>query len=168
LLLAENCKIVEGWAIQTMGGAATGDWVSMKGYERAMIVVHITNGNASSGALTVQAATDTSGTNGAAMTMTNVWAKTDYVLGTTTATTLTKQTAAATFTTDATITTDQWWIVDIDAAELGLNATSGLPNDAISPRLALSNAANYSSCMIYLYNPRYAQATMDAVEPIGD
>ena len=163
MLLPENCKIVEGWAIQTMGSAATGDYVSLEGYARAMIVVQIRNGHASSGALTVFAATDTTGTNGAAMTLTNVWALTDYVLGTSTSTAMTKLPAAASFATDATSSTDQWWVIDIDASELGRNATSGLPNVAISPRLAASNSANYSGCMIYLYNPRYAGSDIEVL-----
>lgn len=166
MFLPDNSKIVQAFPVQTMGSAATGDWVSLKGYERCMILVHITNGHASSGALTVDKATDVAGSNeSAGITLNNVYAKTDYVQGTTTATALTKQTAAASFVTDATITTDQWWVVDIAASDL---PDSSYDYDCIQVNLALSNAGNLASGMYILYNPRYTEAAGGVVEPILD
>jgi hypothetical protein len=148
-----------------MGGALTGDYVSLKGYNRCMILVHIAQGNASGGAITVDKATDVAGTGiSAGITMKNIRKLEDYVMGTTASTALVAVAAAATLATSATGSGESLYVIDVAAEDL--NGASAF--DCLKVNLALSNAGNLASAMYVLYEPRYAGVGAQQIEAVTD
>jgi len=132
-----------------MAGAASGDWVSLKGYDGILIIVHIAQGNAATTALTVDKATDVAGTGQSAGITMNHWWKCEDAPQISDA--FTKGTAAASITTSATGTGSSICAIDIKADELGAY-------DCVQLEAGASNAANILSAIYILYNSRYHQA----------
>lgn len=163
MLLTENSRYVPAWDSQAMNNAASGDWISLKGYQRVLIMVALKRGNDTTAcSITLDKATDTSGSGAVAgITINNWWALTDYVINTSTSTLPTKGAAGTSIACSATASKTSYYYIDIDPAELG-------NYDCIRVKLEASNAANTSWAAYLLYNPRYAQAQGGAVEPIAD
>lgn len=144
--LFENIKVCEAIKPQTGANARSGDWVSLKGYDGCMIVVHIAQGAVNTTAITVDKATAVAGTgNSDGITMNNFWYCADTP---TTADTFTKGTAAASITSSNTGSGSSIYVIDIKAEELGAY-------DCIQLELGASNAANLVSAMYILYKGRY-------------
>ncbi len=158
MMLPQNAKICEAIKPQTGAAARSGDWVSLKGYNKCMIIVHIAQGNAATTAITVDKATDVAGTGeSTGITMNNWWYCKDTP---TTSDTYTKGTAAASITSSATGTGSSIYVIDIAAEELGAY-------DCVQVELGQSHASNLVSAMYVLYEPRYADSTMP-VSAIAD
>ena len=150
LRLPENAKIVPAINPQTAAGAKSGDWVSLKNYERCAIIVMITQGASDTTAITVDKATAVDGTgNSDGITINHWWELEDYA-GLTED--LTKGTAAASITSSATGSAASLYVIDIAAEELGAY-------DCIQVELGASSGSNVVSALYLLYNGRWQQAT---------
>ena len=172
----QAAKVVPGLAPQTMAGAADGDWVSLKGYDRCGIYVYITQGAANTTAITVDAATSVAGANlNAGITLNNWWYITDTAIGTdagTNSDTWVKGTAAAGITSSATGTGASLYYIQIDADDL-LSGTSAMVAataryDCIQVKLGASNVSNIAAVIYSLGPPRYAQAVSPTPSAIID
>ncbi|MFA6165394.1 MAG: hypothetical protein WC700_02175 [Gemmatimonadaceae bacterium] len=148
--LSENMKIVELLAPAADAGGRTSDYISLKNYIKAFIVVHITQGNAATIALTPKQATAVAGT--AVKVLANavrIWSDLD----TAASDTLVARTAAVDYTTDAGVK-NKIVVFEIDPETL--DVAGGF--DCITVLTGASNVANITQAMAYLV-PRYAQAT---------
>lgn len=172
-MLFENVHIVPGFQSQT-GAAIEGDWVCMKGYNRAMILIHEMRG--ADGTATVyaidKAKTAAAGSSSDSITITHFWSVADVAsntgdVGAAAAATVgvtdvwTKGTAAAAITGSTTQSKGQWYAVELSAEELGDDY------DWFQMTITSSNAAHYVSCWYILYEPRYARAGASQVTAIA-
>ena len=147
LTLPQEAKLVEAMAPAADAAGRTADWVSLKNYGRAFIVVHITQANAATVALTVLQASAVAGTGSKAITWTvPIWANED----TATTDTLTRQTDALAFTTSAAVK-NKIVVFQIDPRYLDVN--NGF--DCISFTTGASNVANITQAMYVLAEPRF-------------
>lgn len=148
--LVEMAKIVEGLAPAADAAGRTGDYVSLKNAARLFIVVHITQGNAATVALTPYQASDVSATGEKVINAVPVWSNLD----TATSDALVRRTDAANYTTDVAVK-NKIVVFQIDAA--ALDTTNGF--DCVTVKTGASNAANITQCMYYLVGERYQQVT---------
>lgn len=150
--LPENAKIVEALApAADAAGRDASKAVSLKNYGKAWIVVHLTQGNAATVALTPMQATAVAKTGGKVLTNnTRIWANAD----TSTSDTLVRQTDAKNFTTDAG-TKNKVVIFEINPDDL--DVANGF--DCVYVSTGASNAANITQAMYVLSDPRYAMST---------
>lgn len=149
----QNTKLVEAIPpANYSGSAANGNYVSLKAYEHCTIVIQTGAWAAGTAAVTINKATDVSATNAEAMSFAYMYTND----GAATTDTLVKTTVTAnTFNLD---TANAMYVIEIDPADLGLNGTSGLPNDCISLRVASPGANNdYYNALYILSGCRYAQ-----------
>ena len=146
--LPENAKIVEAITPQA-GGAITGDYVSLKNYHSAYVIVHINQAAANTVAITIEKATAVAPTGSVAITtVVPIWANEDCA----TSDTLVAQTAAVAFTTSA-AQTHKTIVFKVDPASLGETY------DCITVKTGASAAGNITSALYVLVPARYAQAT---------
>ena len=153
MFLPDNCRIVQVVTV-TRGTAAAGDWICVKGYERAMCIINIVTG-ADDTELTfsVDKATTVSGSNeSAGITLNNFWYIYNMVSAGPTSDTMTKGTAAASIATVTDQSTSHLIVIDIGAAEL---PTSSYDFDCLQLTIAGGNAAHTYAAVWVLYNPRY-------------
>lgn len=151
--LPEKYKIVEAIAPAADAAGRTGDYVSLKNVNLAYVVVHITQGNAATIALTIEQATAVAGTGSKAITVSvPIWSNLD----TATSDTLVRRTDAVSYTTDAAVK-NKIVIFQIDPATL--DVANGF--DCIVVKTGASNAANITQAM-YVLDERYQQATPPA------
>lgn len=151
--LAENAKVVEGMAPAADAAGRTGDYVSLKNAARLFIVVHITQGNAATVALTPYQATAVAGTGEKVIAAVPIWANLDTSL----TDTLVRATNAANYTTDAAVK-NKIVMFQIDAAALDVNGGF----DCVTVKTGASNAANITQCMYVLVGERFQQVTPPA------
>lgn len=145
--LAEMIRVVPAIAPQTGASARSGDWISLKGYDGVLIAVHIAMGNAATTAITVDKATDVSGTgNSDGITVNRVWKHTGAIGA---AISYAAVAAASSFTSSSTGSGQDLYLLDIKAEELG-------DYDCVQLELGASNAANLVSAEYLLYGPRYS------------
>lgn len=170
--MIQNCKLVPALAPQTMGGAADGDWVSMKGYDRLGILVYVTQGNASSSALTVDIADDVAGTTvTAGITMNDWWYITDTAIGTdagTNSDTWAKGAAGVTIATSATGTGASAYYIEIDADDVSTGSAFAAKTPCAQLKVGISNVGNILSAFYILHPSRYAQAASPTPSAIID
>ena len=146
--LAESIRIVPAIAPQTGASARSGDWVSLKGYDGVLIAVHIAMGNAATTAITVDKATNVSGSgNSDGITVNRVWKHTGAIGA---AISYAAVTGAASFTSSSTGSGQDLYLLDIRAEELGEGY------DCVQLELGASNAANLVAAEYLLYGPRYS------------
>lgn len=116
--LIDTAKIVFGspliGALATTGGDC--DYVSLKGYERATIVIAVDNATTvTGGAITLKQATSVAGTSEKALAFASYFANID----TGASDTLTETTATSnTFTTDTTDNKNLLYVIEVNAADL--------------------------------------------------
>lgn len=118
---AEQVNIVSAIAPVDLSAAAnTGDWISMKNYERATLVVFKGAGTAGDDpTVTLQQATDVSGTGAKNLAaIDRVHVKQDTALTSVGTFTLVTQTAAETYTDDTSAEDQAIWAIDIQAEDL--------------------------------------------------
>lgn len=120
----------------------TGAYIDLGAYHKVFAVFYIEQGNAATVACSLSKADDTSGTGAAAVTETgDIYTNLDAAA----AATFTRQTAAASYTTDAGLK-KKFVVLEMDPAKIAkryLAAVTGA-----------SNAANITSCALYGV-PRY-------------
>lgn len=149
--LPQQVKIIEAIAPAADAAGRTSDIISLKNYGKAYILVHLTQGNAATVALTPMQAQDVAGTNGKVLAnAVPIWSNLDTSL----TDTLVRRADAVNYTTDAAVKNKQV-LFEIDPALL--DVAGGF--DCIYFTTGASNAANITQGQFLLVEPRYAQAT---------
>jgi hypothetical protein len=162
----EGVKIVPGLSHGLGDAANSADRVSLENYGRVAILVTIYQANADNDTLTFHKATAASGgTEDILNAIANWWALEDVTPGTT-ADTWTKQTAVA---SGATITTSavggnttSYYLIDIGADELPEGGYDYKFVELVTG--AGSVAGNFTNVIYFLYQPRYAQASLPSAQ----
>lgn len=156
-LLVERANIISGFVpIDLQAGANDGDWVSLKNYERLAIVFFKAAGTAGDDpTLTVQQASDVSGTGAKALNFTRIDVKQGadlFAIGTFTTVT---QTAANTYTEATSAEAQAIWVVDIKAEDLDVD--NGF--DCVRATVADVGSNAQLGCLLYIaYGARYSGA----------
>jgi hypothetical protein len=146
--LPEHCKIVEALEPATDAAGRTGDYVSLKNAIRAWLVLHITQGNAATIAISLSEATAVLPTAAQVCPgLVDIWSNLDCAA----TDTLVKRTAAANYTTDAGVK-HKIVIFEIKPATL----SSGF--DCVAAVTGASNAANITEAQ-WVIQEAYPQAT---------
>lgn len=154
LTLVEKAKIVEALAPAADAAGRTGDYVSLKNAGICNVVVHITQGNAATIALTIEQATVVAGTDSKVITnVVPIWADLD----TAASDALVRATDAVNYTTDAGLKNK---IVIFQINPRSLDVANGF--DCITVKTGASNVANITQAMYIMTDLRYAQATPPA------
>lgn len=149
--LVEGAKLVEALAPAADAAGRTGDYVSLKDYETLFIVVHITQGNAATVALTPFQATTVAGAGEKVLAnAVNIWANLD----TAASDALARAAAAANYTTDAALKNK---IVVFEIPGAALDVSGGF--DCVTVKSGASNVANITQAIYVLSGPRYSQVT---------
>ena len=148
--LVQNTKLVEALAPAADAAGRAGDYVTLKNTHKAFIVVHITQGNAATVALTPYQAQNVAALNEKVIPAVPIWANQD----TGASDALVAQTAAANFTTSAAVK-NKMVVFEIDPAVLDVN--NGF--DCLTVKTGASNAANITYALFILAGQRYPQAT---------
>lgn len=149
--LVENAQVVEGLAPAADAAGRTGDYVSLKNAARAFIVVHITQGNAATVALTPFQASAVAATGEKAIPAVPIWSNLD----TATSDALVRRTDAVSYTTDAAVK-NKIVVFQIDAS--ALDVTNGF--DCVCVKTGASNAANITQAMYVLTGGRFQQVSV--------
>jgi hypothetical protein len=157
--LPENCKIVDGYAANVGAGAAvTGDYVSLKGYLRAYVVIKYRQADGNAITWNVTRATDVTPTGAVVMTeLMRIWSNLD----TATSDLLVERTAAVNYASGAGAT-NKIIIFEVDPASL--TATFDCIAGASTTVIA---AAQYVDITYYLV-PKYAGRVLTAPSAIID
>lgn len=143
-------------------GGRTSVYLSLKNAVKAWIVCYIGQAAANTILLSPLQATVVAGTNTKAIAAARIWTKLDQAF-----TDFTKETEAATYTTDA-ATKEKFVIFELDLAkvlDLAGTTTSGVAFDCIAISTGASAAANITSAMLAI-QPKHAGAT--TTSPITD
>ncbi|MEN6526375.1 MAG: hypothetical protein ABFD65_07805 [Candidatus Polarisedimenticolia bacterium] len=148
--LMQDARIVQVLDPAADAAGRTGRAVSLGNYQRAYLVAHVTQGNAATVALTPQQCTAVDGTAAKAIPAVPVYTNLDAAGGDS----FTRQTDAASFTTDAALK-DKIVVFQVDPA--ALDVAGGF--DCIRLNTGASNAANITEATVILCEPRYAGAT---------
>ena len=165
-LLPDNCKITQATPV-TRGVAAAGDWVCLKGYQKAMCIINIVTGaDDTELVFTVDKATSVAGANeSTGITLNNFWYVYNMVSAAPLSDAMTKGTAAASITTATDQSTSHMIVIDIDASELP-NSTADY--DCLQLTVTGGNAAHTYAAIWVLYNPRHAQSQATMLTAIAD
>jgi hypothetical protein len=148
--LPEKYKVVAALNPATDAAGRTGAYVSLKNVNMAFIVVHITQGNAATIAISINQASAVAGTGAKAITtVVPIWSNLDVSVNDT----LVRRTDAVSYTTDAGVK-NKVVIFQVDPA--GLDVANGF--DCIAVVTGASNVANITQA-VYLLDERYKQAT---------
>jgi hypothetical protein len=148
--LPEHCKIVNALAPAADAGGRTSAVVTLKDTVMAWIVLHITQGNAATIAITVEQATAIVNTGHKAITnVVPIWSDLDCAASDA----FVRRTAAVSYTTDAGVKIKQI-VFQIDPASL--DVANGF--DCLSVITGASNAANITEAQFYL-QAAYPSAT---------
>lgn len=118
-LLSEQVKIVEG-LLSVVPSSSTPDYVSLKYYERIMILVQVKNATTVTGsAITLKQATAVAGTSEKALSFSKAWRNID----TGAADVLSEFTVSSdTFTTDSTNSKNLMYVMEVKAEDLDVNS----------------------------------------------
>jgi hypothetical protein len=162
LYFPEQVKIVPGLSHGLGNASNSADRVSLENYQRVAILVTIYQANADNDTLTFHKATAaTAGTEDTVNAIPNWWALEDVTPGTT-ADTWVKQTAVASgalITTSAVGgNTTSYYLIDIGADELPEGGYDYKFVELVTG--GASVAGNFTNVIYFLYNPRYAGATL--------
>lgn len=164
--LAEQMQVVSGFLPVDMSSAAnTGDYVSLKGYERCTILFFKNAGTAGDDpTLTVQQATAVAGTGAKDLAVIDtVYVKQDTVLTSEGTFTKTTQTAATSYT-DATSAEDAAiWMIDIKAEDLDVDNGFDCINASVAD---VGTNAQIGALLYLLWPAKTAKATL--VSAIAD
>lgn len=133
------------------------DYVSMKGYKRAQIIITIADGTTVTGStITLKQATDVAGTSEKALAFTRMLANTDYAANhTMTETAVTSNT----FTTQTVNSKDSVYIIDIDASDL--DVAGGFDCFRVDGTGHAATASRGCSVVYNLYGKRFSNSTAD-------
>lgn len=148
--IPERGRVVSLLAPAADAAGRTGAYVSLKDAARAIIVVHLKQGNAATVALTLSQATAVAGTGAKTGPSVPVWAALDVA----TSDVLARQTSGSSFTTDGALK-DKVVVFQVDAAALDVNGGF----DCLTVATGASNAANITSAVAILVGGRYQAAS---------
>ena len=153
--IPQDFKVLELLQPATDAAGRTSPYFSMKGVRRATIIVHITQGNAATIALSLLQATAVAGTGSKAVAnAVPVWSNLDTAAGED----LVRRTDAVSYTTDAAVK-NKIAVFEIDGEDL--DVAGGYDSLAIST--GASNVANLTQAVAILH-AKYPQATPPAVK----
>lgn len=162
--ILEQMNVAAGSVPVDMAAAAmNGDWVSLKGYDRLLVVLFKAAGTAGDDpTLTIEQAKDVAGTDGKALSFTEIWKKQGALASIASWTTVT-QSAANTYTDAASAETQAIWAVEIKAADL--DVSGGF--DCLRATVADVGTGAQLGCLLYLmFDPRYA--VTQPINPLVD
>lgn len=151
----EKMQICAGFnPVDLQTGANNGDWVSLKNYNHLAVVLYKAAGTAGDDpTLTLQQATDVSGTGAKALNFTRIDTKQGaslFAIGTFTKVT---QAAGNTYTDDTSAEVQAIWVVEIDAQDL--DRDNGF--DCVRATVADVGGNAQLGCLFYLlFEARYA------------
>jgi len=158
--------LVEGWVIVDLQTAAnTGDYVSLRDWERVLITFFSAVGTAADDpTLTIQQAQDNAGTGVKALTFDTIYRKQAATslaaVGTWTKTT---QTAANTYTNATAAEQDLIWVVEFQASDLDVD--NGF--DHVRATVAdIGGNAQLGYLLYILANPKHAHAPENVLSPL--
>jgi hypothetical protein len=144
-------KLVEAMPNATDAAGRTGDWVSLKNYALCYVIVDVTQGVATTIAISINQATAVAGTASKVITNTvPIWSNLDTVASDT----FVARTAAVNYTTDAGVK-NKIVVFQIDPSSLDL--ANGF--DCIAVVTGASSASNLTHATYMLVGPRYGGAT---------
>ena len=150
-MLHEQAKIVYGLGPQTPS-TSTSDFVSMKGYERASVIITALNGSTVTGsAITLNQAQDVANTAGKALAFSTQYANTDCAA---TDTLVETAVTSNTFTTSTTNSKQLMHVIDIKGSDL--DVANGFDCFAVKLATAVNSTI---SVVIVLYPARFGKAT---------
>lgn len=150
--LIENFQVVEAIAPTTGGSAMTGDYINMAKAGHVTVLVHVTQANAATSAITIEQATAVAGTSSKALaTAVPIFLVADAA----TTDVWVAQTAAVSYTTSATLK-HKLVAFEIDAEDLDVN--NGF--DCICVKVGASNAANIVAAQYICGKLRYGNTTL--------
>lgn len=145
--------------IDLAGQANNGDWVSMKNYRKALVVLFCDAGTAGEDPVfKLQQATDVAGTSAKDLLFTTIYEKVG-TLSSVTAWTRVTQTAATSYTNAASGEAQNLIVVEVDAAELDVDG--GFDCIQLSVADTGVTAGKIGAGLYILFDPRYPQAAMD-------
>lgn len=157
-IIAQTCKIIQALAPIGTGSARTSDYVSLRGCGLCYVIANITQADATVMALTLEKATDVSGSGSTAITTAvPIWSNLD----TAASDVLVRRTDAVSYSTDAGIKS-KVVVFQIDAASLGGSYT------AITLKCGLSHSTNILSAMYVLTDVTNQSEADDLVAQITD
>ena len=154
-LMNEQVKFVTGLA-PILPSSSTPDYVSLKLYERATVVILVDNATTVTGsAITLKQATAVAGTGEKALAFTRMWANIDTAAGDLlTETTVTSNT----FTTDSTNAKNLIYVIELEASDLDVD------NSFDCFRVGTGDATAAIVSVLYILWPkRYAGNDLAAV-----
>lgn len=159
MILAERMKIVNGFVPQSANGGLTADYVSMKNYNHATIIITCGAMPATCN-ITVNRATAVAATGATTYSFDRYWINANvngyHDEDATSTDTLTSTTGASgTIATGA--TANQMIIIEIDAEQIRSGGTTAY--DCIAAVVSDPSAADYMSCVYIMSGARYAQDT---------
>ena len=150
--ISENTHIVSAFGPQAGGSAIAGDYISLKNASHVTVLVHVTQGNASTVALTLEQATAVAGTGSKAITE----AVPIYLVADAdTSDVWVRQTDAVSYTTSAALKTK---LVAFEVDVNTLDTNGGF--DCLCVKAAASNAANILSAQYIVTGERYHNTSM--------
>lgn len=157
--LPENCKIVEGLTPQIGGAAAvTGDYVSLKNFQKAYVVIHYNQGDATDITWNVTRATNVSAGSAAVLTETmRIWSNLDCA----TSDLLVERTAAVNY---ASGTGQKHKIIVFEVDPASLTATF----DCICGASTTNIAATSTVSIMYYLVPKYPGRVLTSPTAITD
>jgi hypothetical protein len=159
--LHEMAKIVTGLA-PIAPSSSTPDYVSLKGYHRACVVILQDNGTAPTGsAITLKQATAVAGTGEKALSFSKVYVNTDTAAAggdALTETTVTNDT----FTTDNTADKNAIYVIEVDEQDLDIDS------DFDCIRVGTANATNSVLSVLYVLYPAKYAANPNPIAAITD
>lgn len=148
--LIQSAQIVQVFPPAADAAGRTGQYLSMKNAGKALIIVHIAQGNAATVAVNLLQAQDVSGTGSKALVATQLAVNLDESVSDL----LTAQAPASTYTTDAAVKNK---IVVFEVDEAALDVANGFRT--VTVQTGASNAANVTAAVFIGYADRYAGAT---------
>ena len=157
MMLPQNAKIVQAF-LPAHGAALTGDWVSVKNYHKAMLIVTVATGASDvATVIAVDKATSVAAANeSTGITLNNFWTIESISATAPASDLMTKGTAAAYISIGATQQSlGHMAVADIDCGEL---PDSSYEYDCLQANISSSNAAHFIGAVWVLYEPRYAQS----------
>ncbi len=144
--LAESSPPIEAIAPQAGGSGLEGEFINLRNAGLANIIVHINQGNATQPAITVEQATDVSGTDAKAITESvPIWTNQDCA----TSDLLNRESDAVSFTPSSSIGS-KIIVIQVNPRILDINNEF----NCLRVRIAASNAANIVSAQYILSNRR--------------
>jgi len=149
LEMVDKGKLVTGWAPAALTNATGPDWVSIKGYKKASIIIIGDNGTSvTNSQVTLQQATAVAGTSAKTLPFSKYWANED----TAASDTLTNTSATSnTFNTVTTNAKNFLYVIEVEDTDLDQ------ANNFDCIRMSGTNQANsVMAVLYYLHGPRYA------------